>query len=160
MADGMTKDGLTGLVMADVVAATCVSAGDAPMPCYVGATEAVGSRRAAVLQMNILVMPHDDVAAIMMMIPCVVTRAGVMSSVMITAMNRKEEIVIEQSRVEPWIVVLAHVETCGILCPRRVDFHRWPFDNEWKRWPHEFDEGVDEVFAHSSVRQGHDIFSS
>ncbi len=131
MADGMTKDGLTGLVMADAVAATCVSAGDAPMPSYVAATEAVGSGRAAVRQMNILVMPHDDVVPLMMtpgdlvvplmMSPGVVTRAGVMSSVMIMAMGLKEEIVIEQSRVEPWIVVVAHVETRGILRPQRVD---------------------------------------
>jgi len=120
MADGMTKDGLTGLVMADAVAATCVSAGDAPMPSYVAATEAVGSGRAAVRQMNILVMPHDDVVPLMMS-PGVVTRAGVMSSVMIMAMGLKEEIVIEQSRVEPWIVVVAHVETRGILRPQRVD---------------------------------------
>ncbi len=160
MADGLTKDGLTGLVMADAVAATCVSAGDAPMPSYVAATEAVGSGRAAVRQINILVMPHDDVVLIMMMSPGVVTRAGVMSSVMIMAMGLKEEIVIEQSRVEPWLVVIAHVETRGILRPQRVGLYRWPFDNEWKTWPHEFDEGVDEVFAHSGVRQCHDIFSS
>ena len=84
----------------------------------------------------------------------VVRKARAVSNVK-AGMEVKEEIVIEEWRVEPWVAVVTRIKAHGIR--RRVDGYHRNLSGRGKRPTHEPDESDDDVFADSSFVQGDDI---
>ena len=78
--------------------------------------------------------------------------AVVVSEAEVASNNMKVEkrIAIEQWMVEPGIIVIACVKTDGISCPDNVGWDGRQLLNDERRTPI-LDQGVDEVFANSSI---------